>query len=283
MADSIIDFTVEEVSPHAVAASYESYFGVKAGAVALDDFIVVIDTLLYPRQAATFRAEIEAKYELPVKHLFITHFHGDHHYGAAPFKDVEVFDSNALIENMKRRKEEGWTKEAFDDWKKEEPDFAEYIDEIEIVIPAKGFEKERVIRNKDLQVEFYHSGGHSSCSSYAYFPDEKVLFTGDDLAAKSWPYISDTAGDPEKWIQAFQHMLSVDVDVVVPGHGPLGGKELIEEQLSYLQALKKAVLGAISEGKRPEEIEVPEFYEPAEDWQIPRAMEHLHAYYSINR
>ncbi len=280
MADSIIDFTVEEVSPHAVAASYESYFGVKAGAVALHDFIVVIDTLLYPRQAATFRAEIEVKYELPVKHLFITHFHGDHHYGAAPFKDVEVFGSNALIENMKRRKEEGWTKEAFDGWKKEEPDFAEYIDEIEIVIPTKSFENERIIRNKDFQLEFYHSGGHSSCSSYAYFPNEKVLFTGDDLAAKSWPYISDAAGDPEKWMKAFEHMMSLDVEVVVPGHGPLGGKELIEEQLSYLQVLKTAVLNAISDGRGPEEVEVPEFYEPAEDWQIPRALEHLHGYYS---
>ncbi|MHA2602862.1 MAG: MBL fold metallo-hydrolase [Candidatus Thorarchaeota archaeon SMTZ1-83] len=280
MTDAIIDFSVEEVSPRAVAANYESYFGVKAGAVALYDFIVVIDTLLYPRQAKKLREELEAKYELPVKYLFITHFHGDHHYGAAAFKDVEVFGSNALIDNMKRRTEEGWTKEAFDGWKKEEPDFAEYIEEIEIVIPNRGFEKERVIRNKDLQMEFYHSGGHSSCSSYAYFSNEKVLFTGDDLAAKSWPYISDTEGDPEKWMQAFQHMLSLEVDVVVPGHGPLGGKELIEEQLSYLHALKTAVLRAISEGKGPEEVEVPEFYEPAEEWQIPRALEHLHQYYS---
>jgi glyoxylase-like metal-dependent hydrolase (beta-lactamase superfamily II) len=132
-------------------------------------------------------------------------------------------------------------------------------------------------------VEFYHSGGHTSCSSYAYYPNEKVLFTGDDLAAKSWPYISDTAGDPEKWMQAFQHMLSLDVDVVVPGHGSIGGKELIEEQLSYLHSLKKAVRNAISDGKGPEEVEVPEFYEPDEDWQIPRAMEHLHAYYSAKK
>ncbi|MFX1603814.1 MAG: MBL fold metallo-hydrolase [Promethearchaeota archaeon] len=282
MTDPIIDFAIEEVSPRAVAASYESYFSVKAGAVALEDFIVVIDTLLYPRQAKKLRAEIEAKYELPVKYLFITHFHGDHHYGAAQFKDVEIFGSNDLIENMKRRREEGWTKEAFDAWKKEEPDFAEYIDEIEIVIPTTGFENERVIRNKDLQLEFYHSGGHSSCSSYAYFPNERVLFTGDDLAARSWPYISDTAGDPEKWMKTFEHMLSLEIDVVVPGHGPLGGKELIEEQLSYLQALKTAVLKAISDGKGPEEVEVPEFYEPDEDWQISRAMEHLHAYYSTS-
>ncbi|MHA2378179.1 MAG: MBL fold metallo-hydrolase [Candidatus Thorarchaeota archaeon] len=282
MTHTIIDFDVEEVSPRTVAASYESYFNLKAGAVALDDFIVVIDTLLYPRQAERFREELEAKFELPVKYLFITHFHGDHHYGASPFKDVEVFGSNALIENMKRQKEEGWTKEAFDGWKKEEPDFAEYIDEIQIVIPTKGFEKERVIKNKDLQVEFYHSGGHSSCSSYAYFPNEEVLFTGDDLAAESWPYISDTAGDPEKWMKTFEHMLSLDIDVVVPGHGPLAGKEQIEEQLSFLQALKNAVLRAISEGKGPEDVEVPEFYGPAEDWQIPRALEHLHGYYSTN-
>lgn len=280
MVGAIIDFTTQEVSPRTIVANYSSYYNVNAGAVALDDFIIVIDTLVYPRQARKLREELEANFDLPVKYLFITHFHGDHHYGAVQFKEAEVFGSNALIENMKRRKKEGWTKEAFEDWKKEEPDFAKFIDEIQIVIPTKGFEKNRVIKSNDSQLEFYHSGGHSSCSSYAYFPNERVLFTGDDLAAESWPYMSAPDGDPEKWMQTFEHMISLDIDFVVPGHGPIVGKEHIEEQLSFLRKLKSAVLKAIEQGKGPEEVEIPEFYEPDVDWQIPRAMEFLHGYYS---
>ncbi len=280
MSSSNIDLEISEVTPRTIMAKYPDYYSVNAGAIALDDFIIIIDALVYPRQTKILREHVETKFGLPVKFLFITHFHGDHHYGASTFKDVEIFGSNALIERMKRRMKEGWKKEDFDKWKEDDPDFAEYIDEIEITLPHVGFEKERIIANNDLHVEFYHSGGHCSGESYAYFPAEKVLFTGDDLATKQWPYIFESCGDPEKWMQAFEHMLSLDVDVFVPGHGSVTDKEHIEEQLNFLRELKRVVLESISEGKGPDDIMIPEFYEPAADWQLPAARKALHEFYS---
>jgi cyclase len=280
MTTLTIDFRIVEVTPRTVVANYQDYYSVNAGAIALDDFIIMIDALIYPRQAKMFREHVETKFGLPVKYLFISHFHGDHIYGVATFKDVEIFSSNATIEGMKRKMKEGWKKEDFDRWKEEEPEFAEYIDEIEIILPSIGFENERTISNNDLEVEFYHSGGHCAGESYAYFSSEKVLFTGDDLATKQWPYISESCGDPEGWIHAFEHMLSLDINVVVPGHGDIVGPEHIKEQLDFLRELKHAVLRAISEENGPEGIEIPDFYEPATDWQIPRAREFLYTYYS---
>ncbi len=282
MNPSNIEFKISEVSPRTVLACYEDYYSVNAGAIALDDFIIIIDTLVYPWQGKKLREHVETKFGLPVKYLFITHFHGDHHYGSVAFKDVEIFGSNAMIERMKRRMIEGWKKEDFDKWKEEDPQFADYIDEIEITLPSVGFDKMRTITNNDLDVEFYHSGGHCAGESYAYFPDEKVLFTGDDLATKQWPYIFESCGDPERWIKTFEHMLELDVDVFVPGHGSTVGKEHIEEQLGFLVALKDAVLEAVSDGKSPEDIKIPEFYKPATDWQIPSARTFLHSYYSKN-
>ena len=278
-----IDFEISEVTAHTVFATYEEFYSVNAGAIALDDFIIIIDTLLYPRQAKMFRDYVEGKFGIPVKHLFITHFHGDHHYGAATFKDVEIFGSNALIDRMKEKMKVGWKKEDFDKWKEEEPEYVEYIDEVEIVVPTVGFEKERIIINNNLKVEFYHSGGHCAGESYAYFPAEKVLFTGDDLATRQWPYIFEPCGSLERWMKAFEHMLSLDVDVVVPGHGALVETDHIEEQLDFLKRLKRAVLETVSEGKGPEDIEMPEFYEPATDWQLPEARKFLHAFYSEKR
>jgi cyclase len=280
MTSANIDFGISEVTPRTVMANYKDYYSVNAGAIALDDFIIIIDTLVYPRQTKRLREHVEAKFGLPVKYLFITHFHGDHHYGSAALKDVEIFGSNAMIERMKRRMKEGWKQEDFDKWKEDEPEFAEYIDEVEIILPSVGFEKERIIANNDLQVEFYLSGGHCGGQSHAYFPNEKVLFTGDDLATKQWPYIFEPCGDPEKWMQAFERILNLDVDAVVPGHGALVGTDHVKEQLDYLRKLKRAVVKAVPEGKGPEDIEIPEFYEPADDWQIPRAREFLHSYYS---
>jgi len=283
MTSPTIEFKIHQVAPRTIIATYEDYYSVTAGAIALDDFIIMIDTLVYPRQAKIFREHVESTFGLPVKYLFITHFHGDHLYGSVTLKDVEIFSSNATIERMKRKMTEGWKQEDFDRWKEEDPEFVEYIDEIEIILPSVGFEKKRTISNNDLQVEFYHSGGHCAGESYAYFPNEKILFTGDDLASKQWPYIFEPCGSLEKWTDAFEHMLSLDVDIVVPGHGVTVGLDHIKEQLDYFRELKHAVKRSVSEGKGPEDIEIPEFYEPSIDWLLPRAREFLHAYYSEKR
>ncbi len=93
--------------------------------------------------------------------------------------------------------------------------------------------------------------------------------------------MSDPTGNPDKWIESFEEILKLDVEKIVPGHGSVVGKEYIEEQLEFMKDLKKAVLNAISEGKKPEEVDVPEYpYEPAADWQIPSALEHLFNHYS---
>ncbi len=158
------------------------------------------------------------------------------------------------------------------------------IDEIEIIIPTNGFENKRVINDNGLNVEFYHSGGHTGCSSYAYFSEEKVLFSGDLIAAGFWPFISDPTEDFEGWISSFEHMLNLDIKAVIPGHGPVVGKEYIKEQLAFMKNLRKNVLKVISEEKGPEEIELPEYEnEPAEAWQIPRALDFLFKYYSNDK
>jgi len=286
MAKTTINISIElkEVTPHTMVANYKDYFDLNASAIALNNFIIVIDALVYPRQAKEFREYLEQKYNLPVKFLFITHFHGDHVYGMSSFKDVEIFGSVSLIKNMKERMNKSWTKEAFDDWKKNEPETAELVDEIEIIIPHNSFETKHVIVDKGLRVEFFHSGGHTECSSYAYFPDEKVLFSGDLIAAGFWPFISDPKEDFEGWMKSFEHMLTLDIKSVIPGHGPVVGKDYIKEQLTFMTQLKTAVLKAISEGKAQEEVEIPTYsYEPAEDWQIPRALEYLYYYYSKNK
>jgi glyoxylase-like metal-dependent hydrolase (beta-lactamase superfamily II) len=283
MTESGNDLSISliDVSPRILIANFKEYFKVNASAIILNNFIIVIDTLLFPRQSKEFREQLEKKYELPVKYLFITHCHSDHYFGIASFKDVEFIGSSILIESLNRRKKENWTEEAFKEWKESEPEYAEYINEIEILIPIKGFDEKFVLADNDLYVEFYVSGGHTGCSSYAYFPEEKVVFTGDLVAVGFWPFISDPTEDFEGWIKSFEHILKLEIEKVVPGHGSLTDKEYIKEQLEFMKKLKKNVLRAISKGKSAEDIEVPCYeFQPAEDWQIPRALEFLYNFYS---
>ncbi len=281
-SDKALKIDIEEITSRTVRINHKDYYDVNAGAIILDSFIIVIDTLQYPKQTQEFREALEEKYGLPIKYLFITHYHGDHHFGSVKFKDVEIFGSNELKRNMEMKIDTSWNQKSFDDWKESEPDLADTITEIEIILPHKGFDEKYVLFDNDLRVEFYVSGGHSSCSSVAYFPEQRVLFVGDEIASGFWIYMSDSTGSPERWIESFERLLELDIDIVVPGHGPIVDKEYIEEQLIFMKKLKERVLDALAQGKEIEDVNVPNYYEPATDWQIPEALKFLFKYYSEN-
>ena len=69
-------------------------------------------------------------------------------------------------------------------------------------------------------------------------------------------------GDSESWLKVLTACQQLDVQIVVPGHGPLGGKELLEEQKQYFMALRQHVSEGIATGKTLDEmkksIQVPE-------------------------
>ena len=98
MTDAVTttEIEIQEVSSRVTLAHYEEFFKLNAAAVALDNFIVVIDPMYYPSQGRKFRKYLEKKYNLPVKYLFITHYHGDHVFGMSAFKGVEVIGTDCL-------------------------------------------------------------------------------------------------------------------------------------------------------------------------------------------
>ena len=116
MTDTVTttDIKISEVTPRVTLAYYEEFYKLNAAAVALDNFIVVIDPMYYPSQGRIFREFLETKYRLPVKYLFITHYHGDHVFGMSAFKGVEVIGTDCLSVQMKKRIENQWTQEALD-------------------------------------------------------------------------------------------------------------------------------------------------------------------------
>jgi glyoxylase-like metal-dependent hydrolase (beta-lactamase superfamily II) len=276
-----IEFELEKVSGRTVAAIDEELSS-NAGAVALNNFIVAIDPTMKPPAARTFRQKMERQFGLPVKFLLVTHYHADHVFGVAPFKDTCIIGSSELTANILKRKETDWSPEAVERWKQDNPaEAAEWFDEVEILVPTLGFRGRLEIRDDDLVVDLYHAGGHTSCSAYAYVPHEKVVFAGDLMFAKGFPYAGDPTCDPERWMDAFREMLSLDFERLVPGHGPVVGKDEVEKHLGFFEALRDATKKAIRANKGPEGIGVPEFYDLDEKdaWVKKVTLEHWYKFY----
>lgn len=256
---------LEQVTHRTVAVT-DWELGSSAGAVALNTFIVVIDATMKPSTARLFRKKIEERFALPVKFFVLTHYHDDHALVLGEFKDICLLGSHLVAQKILDRKNTEWSKARFEHWKQEKPEDAEWLEEVEVLAPTVSFQNRLGIRDDALSVELYHSGGHTDCSVYAYAPQEKVIFAGDLLFAKVFPYAGDSSADPDRWIEIFEEWLALDFEHVVPGHGPVVGRDEIMRHLNFFNALKQATQEAIAAGKGPDEIQAPEFYEVAEEW-----------------
>jgi glyoxylase-like metal-dependent hydrolase (beta-lactamase superfamily II) len=276
-----IEFELEQVSERTMAVIAPELRS-NAGAVALDNFVVVIDPTMIPSAAGAFRQRLEEQFGLPVRFLLVTHYHADHVFGAAPFKDTCIIGSTELIANILERRDTEWSPEAIERWKQNNPtEDTDWIDDVEILVPTLGFRDKLEIYDDDLVVALYHGGGHTNCSSYAYVPHEKVLFAGDLMFAKSFPYAGDPTCDPERWMGVFRDFLSLDFETLVPGHGPVVGRDEVEKHLAFFKALRDATQDAIRAGKSHETIKAPEFYESGEEhvWVKAATLERWYAFY----
>ena len=73
---------------------------------------------------------------------------------------------------------------------------------------------------------------HTRGDTLAYVPDAATIYTGDILFIGGTPIV--WAGPLSNWIAACDLMLGMDVDTVVPGHGPVTDKAGVTTVRDYL-------------------------------------------------
>jgi glyoxylase-like metal-dependent hydrolase (beta-lactamase superfamily II) len=109
-------------------------------------------------------------------------------------------------------------------------------------------------------------------------PKEKVLFAGDLVVNKVFPYMGDA--DLGEWFKALDELDKLDFDRLVPGHGAPGGRELIASTRKMLAELAAAVAKARASGKKLDEVKKNFAFPHGEKWPgykelLPFALERL--------
>lgn len=234
-----------------------------AGIVIFDDFILAVDPTTNYQTAIEYRKKLEMEFNLPVKYLFITHHDGDHVFGALAFKDSIIVGHQNLAKRLQSK--------IYNEWSEIKS---------EIVLPQITFKEKVIISNNDVEVELHHAGGHSDCSSYGYFPKEKVLFAGDLVFSRMFPWAGDITSSPDQWINTLQKFLDMDIRFLVPGHGPLCGKNEIRKHLKHFEELRGIVLDAVSDETDISSINRPEFYPASNEIIVSKTLTHYYKYYA---
>lgn len=258
---------LEKVSER-VYANTSGETGGNVGIIELEDKVIAIDAQ-YPVSGIDFRKSIPNYTEKPVTHLLLTHIHGDHIFGNQAFEDCEIISQIRLKEKMAENLHTIWApgnlEKMLEEVKENRPERAYLFEGLKIVLPDLTFENKIIID----EIEIMSLPGHTDCSAIVYDTRDKVLFAGDLMFAKTFPWAGDPTANPDDWIHAFKKLIGMDVKLFVPGHGPLCTKEEFRKQLSWFLAVKKEMNQLISDGVTKEEAVryagYPQFYESVGD------------------
>ena len=222
------------------------------GWIVFDDFVLVIDAN-YPSGARIVMPQITATTDKPVRFVFNTHHHGDHAYGNQLWAETgaTLVASTAMLDEMKKV-ETGAFGGAPGRWEasaKNRPDVAE----TKLKPPVMLFPKDLFLDDGHHRVELHYFGpGHTKGDAYAWLPMEKILFTGD--ACVNGPHNMINDGDLTEWIKTLELVKQLGAEKVCPGHGPMGGPEIIADQQAYFIALQAQVKALVDAKKSPADV-----------------------------
>ena len=91
-----------------------------------------------------------------------------------------------------------------------------------IFVPLQGV-KEMTLAGYRMQ--FFHTGGEAASHIGVYLPDQRVVFSGDEVQGPTFPQLHSLRGtqprDIERWFTAIDRIRGYDADYLVPGHGPV--------------------------------------------------------------
>ena len=92
---------------------------------------------------------------------------------------------------------------------------------------------------------------HTRGDQVIWLPNERVLFTGDLVETRFFPILPDEDAHGSRWIDVLGELEALEPRVVVPGHGEVGGAELIAASREYLEAVRDRVRDARRRGEDP--------------------------------
>ncbi|MGO9752876.1 MAG: MBL fold metallo-hydrolase [Solirubrobacteraceae bacterium] len=107
---------------------------------------------------------------------------------------------------------------------------------IELALPERTFTGELTLPVGGREVQLIEVGpAHTRGDTLALLPAERVLFSGDILFHGGHPIA--WAGPVSNWIAACDRILAMDLELIVPGHGPLADKRAVQELKAYFEYL----------------------------------------------
>ena len=260
--------SLEEIAPGVYCASSqgtgEMLLMSNAMVIVNDDDVIVVDSHITAESGRSLIEAVRTVTDLPIRYLVNTHFHFDHAHGNQAFAEHDHLDivgheytrekmtGDALAESsyltlgapeaMEARLEvlESSLENAADDELNALTAQAAMmrrhivaLAEVEPTPPSLTINERMSIFRGEREIRLVHLGrGHTGGDVVVHLPSERLVFTGD-LFFTGAPFLGD--GFADEYPETLERLKDLDVDMFVPGHGPIvTDKDQIQVTQNYL-------------------------------------------------
>lgn len=124
-------------------------------------------------------------------------------------------------------------------------------DEYIVNMPQITFSQNMTLKLGSHTFHLYHTPGHADSQIAVHIPEERVVFVGDTIfsGCQTWLH----SANIDELIASLKFIYNLDADIIVPGHGPVVGKEYIQEQIAIVYEWLAAVGKAMAKGQTLEQ------------------------------
>ena len=194
--------------------------------------ILLVDPL-NSSAAEWLSAELEKRFQQPVRYVVYSHNHSDHIYGAEAFQSPHTL---FIAQELARQ------------------DIV--VTQAATVVPDLTFKQQMAVTLGDHTIELRYHGPNDGRGSISVLVEpEKVLFVADWIVVGRMPWQKLWSYDIQGIINSTYEVLDLGFDVFFGGHGKVGNREDIERYLQYMETLHAEVTKGVLAGKSLKEMQ----------------------------
>jgi len=247
---------------------------------------VVVDTGMGPANGEKVLAVAKRLARSRPLILTLTHFHPEHGFGAQVFKGAAKIHYNRAQRDELRAKGEGY----LGMFKTFGPAVAAALEGTVLVEPDEVYdEASTAIDLGGRRVELRTWGlAHTAGDQVVWLPEERILFTGDLAEERIFPIFpwfppQDATIDAARWAHILSEVASWNPAIVVPGHGDIGGVEIVNAVRDYIVDLGQRVAQERKMAKGADAIVAdlaPKIRAEHPDWTAPEWIDFAIRYFA---
>jgi cyclase len=214
--------------------------------IVTDQGTVLVDAPHKPTDAARWRDTVSSFGE--VSYLIHTDHHIDHTLGNF------LLPGTIVSQNVTRRRmAEEYPSSAYveDLLSVIDPEGLDLMPNFSLRLPTITFDDRMQLHLGDVTLELIHLPGHTANSLVVYLPEQRVLFSGDNVCEAGLPSFQDSR--VRSLFETLEYISSLDFEILVPGHGEVGTKSTVATFRDQAQGLVWQVQEAVQAGVPREE------------------------------